>query len=224
MDRDLLAAVPWGPGVLAVGARGAVVGIGFLGQVEPIPAPSTADLTSALALPDGSVLVGGTRGTVALWRGGAWTILPSADFPSEVGLLVPAAAPALAVAVGYDSVVVGPFLHLPAFSSPPQLTFWKDLTITWTRDGPPAPSMSYLMLAGASGGADWTLLAAGNLDQVVLPDLSQVTQVSPPPSGSVLVRDTEILIDGFSFDNFDDNSLSSDQWRSWDQVIFTTMR
>ena len=102
-----------------------------------------------------------------------------------------------------------------------------------SRNGPPAPSLTYTSIYGLKGGVgDWTIAAAGSLQSVRLPDLTEASAPplpgNPPlqglPTGDVVIRTVQILIDGFNMNAYDEDSLYSTTWRSWSVSVARVKR
>jgi hypothetical protein len=219
-DADLLAAAPYGPGAVTTGSRGVAFVATFDGGFVALPAPVDADLRVAAAMADGSVLAAGSNGTFARLADGAWTVVPAPSFKGEVTTLLPGPAGG-AIAVSADAVTVGPFLAVTRFLRPWRNLPWTDLTLEWTRDGPPDPSLSYTRLTGQKGGGDWTIVAPGAVHLIALPDL-KLAGLTGLDAGPVRLRATHFLIDHFDMGTFDETVYSSDTWRSWTVQQFVT--
>ena len=221
-SEDLLAAAPYGPGALVVGAHGSSFVASFAGDFKALAAPTDADLRALATLPDGTLVAAGSVGTFLRLAWGLWSSIPAPGFDGEVTVVFPGDDGA--IAVSSDVVAVGPFLHLTNFLSPPHELFWNGLTIAWNRDGPPLPSFSYTRLSGAKGVGDWVIVADGPIESVTLPDLWTAAGLQVLSSGQMDVRSTQVLMDHFSLDSFDGNAFSMDGWRSWTVEEFTTRR
>ncbi|NOZ01076.1 MAG: hypothetical protein GXP54_04210, partial [Deltaproteobacteria bacterium] len=217
-SQDIIAATPYGWGVLMVGSHGVSILGGFDGGFIELETPFTSDILTILAQADGTVLAAGAAGRIMRYQDGIWAELPSLGFTGEAKTLLPG-ADGSAIVLSGDVALVGPFLHLPIFSSPPQDGLWSNLTLQWTRDSPPEPSMTYSRLYGPKSSREWSVLGSGSIDTVHLPDLAVAAapfmEVSPLPSGEVRLHSIQMLIDHFDFNAFDANAFSMSQWRSW---------
>jgi len=222
-SQDLLAVATVGPGMLAVGAHGvAFFGIGE--DLQPYPAPLDQDLQVVLPLSADSALVGGAGGSVLQWRNGSWTVIPVPGFFGDLTALVPDADRTEVLGFSRDVAVIGPFLRIPSFSSPDPAVPWTNRLLAWDLDGPPDPSLTYTRISGAKSGKDWTILAAGSLRAIGLPDLTAAAGQVPLPSGAMRLYALQILMDQFNINSFDTESFSTSVWRSWTVQQFTFQR
>ncbi len=231
-DRDLLAATTLGGLPLLVGAGGLILLGDGSGTFTSLPTPTTDDLRTVLALPDGTAVAAGARGTILRLGTSAWELASPPAFTGEVTLLVPGADGG-ALAVAGDAIVVGPFLRIATFTRPLTGLPWTDLDLAFTRDGPPVPSLTYTSIYGVkSSVGDWTIAAAGSLQSFRLPNLAEASAPprpgNPPlqglPTGDVIVRMVQILMDDFNMNAYDEDSLYSTYWRSWTVSVARVIR
>lgn len=217
-SEDLFDATTYGWGVLLVGAGGTAILGGFDGGFLPVPAPVSSDLLVVAGQDDGSVLAAGAVGSILRFQDGEWSALGPPDFEGEVTTLVPG-ADGSTLALSGDVAVIGPFLYLPEFLSPHEGALWTDRVLAWTRDAPPAPSLTYTRLYGPKSAREWTVMADGPIETIPLPDLSLAAapymELSPLPDGEIRLHSIQMLIDHFNFNAFDSNVFSMSSWRSW---------
>ncbi len=221
-DTDLLAGTTLNGLPLIVGSGGlALLGDGS-GAFTRLPTPTTDDLLAVLALADGTALAAGARGTIVRLSGGAFQAVATGGFDGELTTLLPG-ADGTALAVAGDAIVVGPFLRIATFRHPLDGLPWTDLAFSFTRDGPPAPSVTYTTIYGSKAGVgEWVVAAEGGITSIRLPDLraasaggSSTLPLVGMPSGDIIVRTVQILIDGFDMNAYDEEGLYSSEWRSW---------
>jgi len=216
--QDLMDVIAFDWGVLAVGDNGTSVIGGFDGGLAVMPTPVEDDLLVVMDAGDGSALAAGATGTLIRFQNGGWTIVDTHSFKGELTTLIPGAAGS-ALALSGDVAVLGPFLYLPVFSSPLPGNFWTNMSLKWSRERPPAPSLTYTRLYGPKSSREWAVMSDGPVLSVTLPDLvtaaESFMQLSPLPHGEIKLHNIQILMDHFDFNAFDTNAFSMSSWRSW---------
>jgi hypothetical protein len=229
---DLFAATTFGDLPMLVGTRGLVLLGDGSGEFTSLSAGGMDDLRAVLAQPDGTVVVGGSRGTLLRLKNGTWESASPAGFTGEVTTLVPTGQAGLVAMTG-DALVLGPFLRVATFTNPINGLPWTDRTLEWTRDGPPTPSLTYTMIYGTLGNAGpWAIAAEGSIQQIKLPDLTAAS--APPPlgqapleglpSGNIVIDASQMLIDDFDMNSYDQDNLHSNRWRSWQESVVRPIR
>lgn len=226
-EQDLYAVTAYGWGVFMVGARGTTILGGFDGGHLPIPTSTWADLLTVRDMDNGEALAAGAVGTLLRYRDGEWAPLATPDFQGEVTTLLPGSQGSI-LALSTDVAVIGPFLHLPLFTSPVEGDIWTDLDVGWSRDAPPEPSLTYTRLYGPKSSREWAIMADGPIEAIRLPDLALAAApfmaLAPLPGGNIRLHSLQILMDHFDFNSFDNNAFSMSSWRSWTVDEFTFLK
>lgn len=211
-SEDLLAAALYGPAAIVTGAHGTAFLATFDGGFASLPTAVDADLRVVHVANLGKVIAAGSNGTFLRFDGTKWSVLSAPKINGEVTTLIQPDGETL-FALSGDSVTIGPFLYPPRFTKPLKNLPWTDLELTWNRDKPPTPSLTYTHLSSNKSAGAWSILAEGSINHIALPDLKAVGL--PGLSGQISVHSTHFLIDNFKPLSFDETVYWSTSWRSW---------
>lgn len=219
--RDLFAVAPSNNAYVIVGARGTII----IGDPEEgftrVESNTIADLLSVIIV-DSGALIGGAAGTLLWLKDNAVRPVLMPSMRSEVTAIVPSKDTGSYLAFTSASAAVGPFLHIPLFSSPQAAAVWSSLELQWSLPSPPSPSFSYTRISGTKAARQWEILAKGDITEIELPDLTKAAGIVPLPFGELRLYALHVLLDYFDFNSFDTNSFSMYSWRSYavQQFIF----
>ncbi len=222
ISADLDAAV-FAEGILTVvGTRGTILQGPSPSLLEPVETGALDDFTRAIPMTDGRVLVGGSRGIVGVLDGGVFTMVRKPSDQTEISAFAAsklggAASGAPVLTFRRDSLMAGPFVNIPRFSSPTENWLWLDRTISWGIETPPAPSFYYMRLYTVGVTGRWSIIADGKTRSIDLPDvgLASGLGIRPIQPGTVSLWTYSVLSHGFDIDNYDSTSLYTGKWDAW---------
>lgn len=228
---DLHSAVVVDGRIVVTGSRGTLLAGISPEDLLPVETGLLDDLTVSTPLTGGRMLLGGSRGILALFDGETLTVIRK---PSEQGEISALAAvteggttPGGAVlAFRRASIMAGPFVNIPAFNSPPDNWLWLDRNISWGIRTPPQPSFYYLRMYTVGAGGRWSIIADGRLRSIELPDMAVASgqPLKPIKPGTVSLWTYTVLSPGFDIDNYDSTSLYTSKWDAWSAIgILTKM-
>lgn len=228
---DLHSAIAVGGRLVVTGGRGTILSGPSPGELTAVATGLLDDLTVSAAMTDGRILVGGTRDIVAMLDGDTVTVIRKPGDQAEISAFVvdiidgvPSGQPILTFRRA--SVMAGPFVNIPEFSSPPENWLWLDGTLSWKIDTPPAPSFYYLRLYTVGVTGRWSIIADGKVRSIVLPDvgLASGLGLKPLQPGVVSLWTYSVLSPGFDIDNYDSSNLYTSRWDAWSATgILTKM-
>lgn len=217
--------------VWAVGRRGRVVHWDGAVAFEYL-AKTRSDLHAVHAADPVSVRAAGDSGTLLRWDGERWLDPVALD---HVDLrAVRSSNDGTVVAGGRPTLVVGPFLRLPASVNPvpPDASVnpapphsLEGLEISWWNGDSAPEDFTFLQLTEAGGFPFWMLMVAGGRSAVPLPDLHAAWAVyplwfttSPGEEALGFVRILRVRMPGFDIDAHDNTMLNQSLWRAWAQT------
>ena len=230
MTRDLHCAVFTGDAWFVAGDRGVILTGPSLTGLKPIASGLLDDITTCEAAANGSVLLGGSRGLVAVTDGVDVTVLraPKLDVQMMAFVPVPGATDGstgtVTLGMAGNVVMAGPFMNIPVFTSPLENWLWLDDVLEWDIATPPSPSFFYVRLYTVGVSGRWSIIADGSVRRFKLPNvgLASGLALDPIKPGVVSIFVYSILSDGFDIDHYDSTSLYTNRWQAWSATGFTT--
>jgi len=228
---DLHSAVVVDGRIVITGSRGTMLAGPNPDELRPLDTGILDDLTVSTGLTGGRVLVGGSRGILALLDGDNLTIIRKPSEQAEFSAFAAVTAGGVAsggavLAFRRASIMAGPFVNIPKFSSPPDNWLWLDRDISWGIETPPQPSFYYLRMYTVGAGGRWSIIADGRLRSIELPDVATASgqPLKPIKPGTVSLWTYTVISPGFDIDNYDSTSLYTSKWDAWSAIgILTKM-
>lgn len=226
----------------AIGLRGvwavsdkSVYAVGEAGQIlryngvkwTPMKSPVKSTLHAIWGHSDSDLWAVGTKAVVVHWDGSEWKQVKIKEQHKALLALYTTDTGDF-YAMGEQELLLGPMLYPPLAEMPKNGGKLAGNTIKWNVDPATAQPHFNNVTVGIPGmGPDtpvWSIMTAGDLSQVALPDFPAIQGTPGIPKGPTM-RLTLIrgYMEGFDIDAYDNTDVNMYKWQSWavNQLFFT---
>jgi photosystem II stability/assembly factor-like uncharacterized protein len=179
--------------------------------------PTKQHLRDVWGRSDTDIYAVGDRATVLHFNGSEWSIISENTIESSLRT-IHGSQPGkeLLLAMGTQSIHLGPFVGVARFESPTFGKIWDGHNLTWAIQptGGAEPTFQTFRIYNASNALFWSIIAPQWIQNFTLPDLAATAGVTMPKAIKRLMSH-RVLHSGFKIDEFDIRIYRLSDWRAW---------